>query len=135
MLKFLNYFFFYYRYTFDIKFWQFVCLFGFLTSSSTTRLYRGWAPRQSVWQFYVLPHLRQSWETMTFCLSRSHYTDTDPNSRERAATAGIESGISSPGVVPSTDWATGPPNLDSRLNDNLIWVRGKLIALWDWGNS
>ena len=24
-----------------------------------------------------------------FCLSRSHYTDTDPNSRERAATAGI----------------------------------------------
>ena len=25
-----------------------------------------------------------------FCLSRSHYTDTDPTSRERAATAGIE---------------------------------------------
>ena len=25
-----------------------VCLFGFLTSSSTTRLYRGRAPRQSV---------------------------------------------------------------------------------------
>ena len=43
----------------------FVCLFGFLTSSSTTRLYRGRAPRQSVWQFYVLPHMRQSWETMT----------------------------------------------------------------------
>ena len=36
-----------------------------LLSSSTTRLYRGRAPRQSVWQFYVLPHLRQSWETMT----------------------------------------------------------------------
>ena len=44
----------------------FVCLFGFLTSSPTTRLYRGRAPRQSVWQFYVLPHMRQSWETMTF---------------------------------------------------------------------
>ena len=29
----------------------FVCLFGFLTSSSTTRLYRGRAPRQSVWEF------------------------------------------------------------------------------------
>ena len=47
----------------------FVCLLGwlvgFLTSSSTTRLYRGRAPRQSVWQFYVLPHMRQSWETMT----------------------------------------------------------------------
>ena len=40
-------------------------LFDFLTSSSTTRLYRGWAPRQSVGQFYVLPHMRQSWETMT----------------------------------------------------------------------
>ena len=25
-----------------------VCLFGFLTSSSTTRLHRGWAPRQGV---------------------------------------------------------------------------------------
>ena len=43
----------------------FVCLFGFLTSSSTTRLYRGRAPRQRVCQFYVLPHMRQSWETMT----------------------------------------------------------------------
>ena len=38
-----------------------------------------------------------------FCLSRSHYTDTDPTSRERAATAGIEPGNSSPGVARSTD--------------------------------
>ena len=29
-----------------------------------------------------------------FYLSRSHYTDTDPTSRERAATAGIEPGTS-----------------------------------------
>ena len=42
----------------------FVC-FGFLASSSTTRLYRGRAPRQSGWRFYRLPHMRQSWETMT----------------------------------------------------------------------
>ena len=42
-----------------------VCLFGFLTSSSTTRLYRRRAPKQSVWQFNVLPHMRQSWKTMT----------------------------------------------------------------------
>ena len=35
-------------------------------SSSTARLYRGRALRQSVWQFYVLPHTRQSGETMTF---------------------------------------------------------------------
>ena len=45
------------------------CLFGFLRSSSTTRLYRGRAPRQSIWQFYVLPHMRQSWETMTSVLA------------------------------------------------------------------
>ena len=63
------------------------CLFGFLTSLSTTRLYRGRTPRQSVWQFYVLQHIRQSWEIMTSVSARSHYTDTDPTSRERAATA------------------------------------------------
>ena len=38
-----------------------------------------------------------------FRLSRSHYTDTDPTSTERAATAGIEPGISSPGIARSTD--------------------------------
>ena len=54
-------------------------LVGFLTSSSTTRLYRGRAPRQSVWQFYVLPHMRQSWETMT-SISAGHIilTPTQP---------------------------------------------------------
>ena len=54
-------------------------MFGFLTSSSTTRLYRGRAPRQSVWQFYVLPHMRQSWETMT-SVSAGHIilTPTQP---------------------------------------------------------
>ena len=36
-----------------------------------------------------------------FCLSRSHYTDPDPTSRERAATAGIEPETSSPGVARS----------------------------------
>ena len=43
----------------------FVCLVGFLTFSTTTRLYRRRTPRQSVWQFYVLPHTRQSGETLT----------------------------------------------------------------------
>ena len=38
-----------------------------------------------------------------FCLSRSHYTDTDPTSKERAATAEIKSETSSPGVARSTD--------------------------------
>ena len=46
----------------------------FLTSSSTTRLYLGRAPRQS-----VLPHMRQSWETMT-SVSAGHIilTPTQP---------------------------------------------------------
>ena len=56
----------------------FVCLFGFLTSSSTTRLYRGRAPRQSVWQFYVLPHMRQSWETISVSAGHIILTPTQP---------------------------------------------------------
>ena len=52
-------------YLYFIWFFKKFCLFGFLTSSSTTKLYLGRAPRHSVWQFYVLPHMRQSWETMT----------------------------------------------------------------------
>ena len=57
----------------------FLVLFGFLTSLSTTRLYRGQAPRQSVRQFYVLLHMRQSWETMT-SVSAGHIilTPTQP---------------------------------------------------------
>ena len=58
----------------------FVWFVGFLTSSSTTRLYRRRAPRQNVWQlFYVLPHMRQSWETMT-SVSAGHIilTPTQP---------------------------------------------------------
>ena len=56
-----------------------ICLFGFLTSSSATRLYRGRAPRQSVSQFYVLPQTRQRGETMT-SVSASHIilTTTQP---------------------------------------------------------
>ena len=38
-----------------------------------------------------------------FCLSRSHYTDTDQTSRERAAPVGIEPETSSSGVARSTD--------------------------------
>ena len=80
----------------------FVWLVGFLTPS-TTRLYRGRAPRQSVWQFYVLPHMRQRWETMT-SISAGHIilTPTQPQGR-------IEPGTSSPGVMRSTDWGTAPP--------------------------
>ena len=53
--------------------------YGFLTPLSTTRLYHGRAPRQSIWQFYALPHMRQSWETMT-SVSAGHIimTPTQP---------------------------------------------------------
>ena len=44
-----------------------VCLFDFLTSSSTTRLYRVRVPRQC----YMLPHTRQRRETITSA-SASH---------------------------------------------------------------
>ena len=61
----------------------FVCLFGFLTSSSTTRLYRGRAPRQE--RLTILRAATHETELgdHDFCLSRSHYTDTDPTCRER----------------------------------------------------
>ena len=87
----------------------FVCLFGFLTSSSTTRLYRGRAPRQE--RLTILRAATHETELgdHDFCLSRSHYTDTDPTCRERAATAGIEPGTSSPKVACSTAELPRPP--------------------------
>ena len=62
---------------YPVKVALFVCLVGFLMSSSTTRLYRGRAPRQSVWQFYVLPHMRQSWENMTSVSAGSQGSDVN----------------------------------------------------------
>ena len=86
---------------------KFICLFVwlvvFLTSSSTTRLYRGRAPRQSILTILRAATLETELGDHDFCLSRSHYTDTDPTSRERAATAGIEPGTSAPEVARSTD--------------------------------
>ena len=95
---------------------MFVCLVGFLTSSSTTRLYLGRAPRQE--RLTILRAATHETELgdHDFCLSRSHYTDTDPTCRERAATAGIEPGTSSPGVARSTAEPSGsaprPPEED-----------------------
>ena len=85
-------------------------LVGFLTSSSTTRLYRGRAPRQE--RLTILRGATHETELGDhgFCFSRSHYTDTDPTSRERAATAGIEPGSSSPGVARSTAELPRPPS-------------------------
>ena len=86
----------------------FVCLVGFLTSSLTTRLYRGRAPKQSVLTILRAATHKTEQGDHDFCLSRSHYTDTDPTRREQAATAGIKPRTSSPGVACSTDWATAP---------------------------
>ena len=89
-------------------------MFGFLTSSSTTRLYRGRAPRQE--RLTILRAATHGTELgyHDFCLSRSHYTDTDPTCRERAATAGIEPGTSSPGVARSTAELPRPPESGER---------------------
>ena len=89
---------------------SFVCLFGFLTSSSTTRLYRGRAPRQERLTILLAATHEKELGDHDFCLSRSHYTDTDPTCRERAATAGIEPGTSSPGVARSTAELPRPPD-------------------------
>ena len=54
------------------------CLFGFLTSSSTTRLYRGRASRQE--RLTILRAATHETELgdHDFCLSRSHYTESQP---------------------------------------------------------
>ena len=98
----------------------FVCLFGFLTSSSTTRLYRGRAPRQE--RLTILRAATHETELgdHDFCLSRSHYTDTDPTCRELAATAGIEPGTSSPGVPRSTAELPRPPKDPEELRKFFI---------------
>ena len=96
----------------------FVCLVGFLTSSSTTRLYRGRAPRQSVWQFYVLPHTRQSWETMT-SVSASHIilTPTQPVERGR----------------PQRESNPGPPHQESRAPPTEL-PRPPFTGNREWGS-
>ena len=67
---------------------MFVCLFGFLTSSSTTRLYRGRAPRQE--RLTILRAATHETELgdHDFCLSRSHYTDTDPTCKRAGGHSG-----------------------------------------------
>ena len=107
----------------------FVCLFGFLTSSSTTRLYRGRAPRQE--RLTILRAATHETELgdHDFCLSRSHYTDTDPTCRERAATAGIEPGTSSPGVARSTAELPRPPDTRQRVRQPEINNKFKQIII------
>ena len=87
-----------------------VCLVGwFLNVLSTTRLYRGRAPRQERLTILRAATHEAELGDHDFYLSRSHYTDTDPTCRERAAIAGIEPGTSSPGVARSTAELPRPP--------------------------
>ena len=82
----------------------------FLTSSSTTRLYRGRIPRLTSGNFTCChTRDREGRPCLLLC-----YTDTDPTSSEWAATAGIEPRTSSPRVTRSSDWATAPPNSESK---------------------
>ena len=96
------------------------CLVGFLTSSSTTRLYRGRAPRQEPLTILRAATHETELGDHDFCLSRSHYTDTDPACRERAATAGIEPGTSSPGVARSTAELPRPPDSVERSKTSVL---------------
>ena len=86
----------------NLKSGIFVCLLGFLTSSSTTTLYRTGLKTECLTILRAATHETELGDH-DFCLSRSHYTDTDPTSRERTAIAGIETGTSSPGVARSND--------------------------------
>ena len=63
-----------------------VCLVGFFTASSTTRLYCGQVPRLTILQLHAATHDTERGDHD----SQSHYIDTDPTSRERAATVGIK---------------------------------------------
>ena len=69
----------------------FACLFGFLTLLGYI------AGGLQDWRLTILRAATHETERgdHDFCLSRSHYTDNDPTSRERAATAGIEPRTSS----------------------------------------
>ena len=82
-----------------------ICLFGFLTSSSTTRLYRGRVPRLTSDNFRCF-HTRDRAGIMT-SVSAGHIMLTP--SKGRAATAVIEPWTSSAGIARSTDWATALP--------------------------
>ena len=58
------------------------CLVGFLTSSSAIRLSRGWVPRLTSGKVASC-HTKAECGDDDFCLSRSHYNDTDSTSREK----------------------------------------------------
>ena len=94
----------------------FVCLVSFWPSSSTTRLYLGQVSRLAS-------------DNFTCCHTRdragrprllSQHSDTDPTSKERAATAGIAPRSFSPGIARSTYWCTAPRQLRQFIFINVV---------------
>ena len=89
--------------------WLVGWLVALLISTSAIRLYCERAPTLTSDNFTCF-HTETERGEHDFCLSRSHYSDTDPISRERIARAGIEPTISSSGVACSTS----PPVLPAK---------------------
>ena len=115
---------------------QFVCLFSCLNI-----LFNNFAISRTSPKTECLTILRAATHETElgdhdFCISQSHYTDTNPTSRERAPTAEIDPGTSSPGVVRSTDWATALRFLPQRDNywfRTIWWYRSRIIKLLEQG--
>ena len=124
------------------KVW-FVWFVGFLTSSSITRLYRGRVPRQ----FHVLPHTRQSGETMT-SVSAGHIilTSTQPVGSGRPQreshsgpphqeSSALPTGLLSPQERPSTNSGclelSDSRSLDSTDN-SVLTVDLFASNIWRW---
>ena len=101
------------------------CLFGFFTSSSATRLYHQQVPRLTSDNFMCC-HTRDGAER-PWLLSNPITLYWHRPSRERAATAGIEPTTSSPGVAPSTDWATVPP-IQRQTREAMFVSTGHIIS-------
>ena len=86
--------------TIDVLY-RFVCLVSYRPRQQLGYI----ADRSQDWRRKILraATYETEWGDHDFLLSRSHYTGTDPTSRERAASTGIEPRTSSPGDAHSTD--------------------------------
>ena len=75
---------------------MFICLFGFLTSSSTTRLYRGRYPRLTSGSAVTHETERGDHD---LCLSRSHVEQYSYDPVVRGSNPGVGGPIIVPGVI------------------------------------
>ena len=82
----------------------------------------------------MLPLTIRAGRPSLFCLSRSHYIDTDPTNREWAATAGIEPMTSSPGVARSNESANAAllPHQSQPLHCSIHVHRWHFAQLNPW---